>query len=261
MNKKSYKIIVNLFYQPVDELKKYLIEHNDVLIPILGGSITNPLKNDEWVKNNCLFDDVGENISDLNKNINEMTTIYWAWKHYDEIGNPEYMGFFHYRRFFDLPTVEKAINEDDVDIICKNPDIIRIGIINHYKMCHVLDDYHKLSDYMKSKYFTEKNENWFDAFVQMSNGVYLYGCNMFVMKKDLFFEYCSFIFPILFDMIPKIDITGRDNYQKRAISFLAERLTSMFILQKMKECNKVLPMPIDFRIAYKNNRLNERGTY
>ena len=69
MNKKSYKIIVNLFYQPVDELKKYLIEHNDVLIPILGGSITNPVKNDEWIKNNCLFDDVGENISDLNKNI------------------------------------------------------------------------------------------------------------------------------------------------------------------------------------------------
>ena len=261
MNKKSYKIIVNLFYQPVDELKKYLIEHKDVLIPILGGSITNPLKNDEWVKNNCLFDDTGDNISDLNKNINEMTTIYWAWKHYDEIGNPEYIGFNHYRRFFDLETINKEINENNVDLICKNPDLIRVGIIKHYELCHVKEDYEKLSAYMKKKFFDKEHNNWYDEFVSMSNGLYLYGCNMFVMRKEIFFEYCQFMFPILADIIPIINVSGRDNYQKRAVSFLSERLTSLFIMRVMKDGYRIKPLPIDFKKEWKNNNFNERGTY
>jgi hypothetical protein len=31
---------------------------------------------------------------------NELTAIYWAWKNYNEIGNPSHLGFMHYRRHF-----------------------------------------------------------------------------------------------------------------------------------------------------------------
>ena len=36
--------------------------------------------------------------------------------------------------------------------------------------------------------------------------------NMFVMKRALFNEWCSFIFPILFKLEETIDVEGRDNY-------------------------------------------------
>lgn len=51
---------------------------------------------------------------------------------------------------------------------------------------------------------------------------------MFIMKKDLFEEWCSFIFPLLFRLKTEIcdtdDFKKRDNYQKRALCFLTERL-------------------------------------
>ena len=36
--------------------------------------------------------------------------------------------------------------------------------------------------------------------------------NMFVMKRALFNEWCSFIFHILFKLEETIDVEGRDNY-------------------------------------------------
>ena len=108
---------------------------------------------------------------------------------------------------------------------------------------------------------TNKDINWYDEFVSMSNGLYLYGCNMFVMRKEIFLEYCQFMFPILADIIPIINVSGRDNYQKRAVSFLSERLTSLFIMRVMKDGYRIKPLPIDFKKEWKNNNFNERGTY
>lgn len=45
-------------------------------------------------------DDTGENISNKNDYYNEMTAVYWAWKNYEELGNPDYIGLMHYRRHF-----------------------------------------------------------------------------------------------------------------------------------------------------------------
>lgn len=36
--------------------------------------------------------------------------------------------------------------------------------------------------------------------------------NMFVLRRDLFEEWCSFIFPILLKLENLIDVNGRDNY-------------------------------------------------
>ena len=45
-----------------------------------------------------LRDDSGENIADKNAVFNEMTAIYWVYKHLEEVGNPDIIGFVHYRR-------------------------------------------------------------------------------------------------------------------------------------------------------------------
>ena len=58
---------------------------------------------------------------------------------------------------------------------------------------------------------------------------------MFVMKKKIFEEYCEFIFPILFELEKQVDLSGYDNYQKRQLSFLAERLTSLFLYVKRQQ--------------------------
>lgn len=53
--------------------------------------------------NDCkLKDIVGDSIctDETNKFLSEYTAIWWMWKHYADIGNPDYVGFIHYRRFF-----------------------------------------------------------------------------------------------------------------------------------------------------------------
>ncbi len=51
-----------------------------------------------------LHDNVGENISDLNPHLNEVTALYWVWKH-PEVRQSEFVGFCHYRRFLDFHPV------------------------------------------------------------------------------------------------------------------------------------------------------------
>lgn len=86
--------------------------------------------------------------------------------------------------------------------------------------------------------------------------------NMFIMKRELFEEWCNFIFPILFKLEELIDITGRDNYQKRAICFLEERIFGFWCwLKKIEQNMKVVELPVVEHLDWKNNKMNERGTY
>ena len=54
-------------------------------------------------------------------------------------------------------------------------------------------------------------------------------CNMFVMKKEVFDNYCKWLFSILFDLENKIDIKNRNEYQKRVFGYIAERLLDVWI--------------------------------
>ena len=58
-----------------------------------------------------LRDDEGDNIAYKNGVFNEMTAIYWVYKHLSELGNPDVVGFVHYRRFFAFSDDAKIYNE------------------------------------------------------------------------------------------------------------------------------------------------------
>ena len=85
---------------------------------------------------------------------------------------------------------------------------------------------------------------------------------MFVMKKKIFEDYCEFIFPILFELEKQIDFTGYDNYQKRQLSFLAERLTSLFIYSKKNQGYRVKSLePLYFEGWKPSEATDKRGQY
>ena len=76
--------------------KKSPIVKNEVFLPIHLGHGDDY----DYLAQNMIGDDTGDNISDKNLTYNEFTAVYWAWKNYDKIGNPDYIGLNHYRRFF-----------------------------------------------------------------------------------------------------------------------------------------------------------------
>ena len=58
--------------------------------------------------------------------------------------------------------------------------------------------------------------------------------NMFVMRRDLFDQYCEWMFSILEEIENRVDISGYDAYEARIYGFVSEILLDVWI-----EANKI----------------------
>ena len=66
----------------------------DIYVPVRCGAVF------DNKSSTIAGDDTGDNISALNDYYSELSAQYWAWKNYDTLGNPDYIGFMHDRRHF-----------------------------------------------------------------------------------------------------------------------------------------------------------------
>lgn len=265
---------------------KILISHhekrtaikNDILQPIQTGCA---LAQERFA--GMLQDDDGANISAKNPWYCEFTAIYWAWKNYDKLGNPDYIGLMHNRRhlLFDetLPVPDKEMKWLEPSVfyfppVCSKylPYISEEAIRSYFPKYDVLaikphiftpTKYDKV--YAGSKMLTRflntacMEKRFFDVFTETvrryrpdyvpeleaflaDNKMYL--CNIFVMRKDLFMEYCAFVFPLLAQIELQIDSQDFCPAKKRFVGYLGEYLTTLFFLHlkkmpqiKMRELN------------------------
>ena len=242
---KKYTMKILICYHKKDMLIK-----DEIFTPIhVGRAIARETTNPgdaqfEWLTENMIGDDTGENISVKNASYNELTAVYWAWKNYDKLENPDYIGLMHYRRHFlfresyDVVENVRGIDENYFKFINYNEETIEhlfddcdyvahIGhvdeVYKHYKENHHIEDLDLAISILKEKYpeYTKTAE----AYLKMS---YVNLCNMFIMPRDMFFEYCGWLFDILGEFENRIDLTG-----KRL--FISERLTGIFIEYKKRK--------------------------
>ena len=242
----NIKCIMNLYYSPEERLRLF-IDENDWIVPINGGSKLKEL-NDPWINKKVIFDDsLNPNISYLNGKLNEMTSLYFAYTHQDILGDAEYVGLCHYRRRFEYHAVENVMAYKP-DIICAKPIAmafrvdgkIKLGTVEDgYKICHIPECW----DLLESKICSLEDRIFFDKWKNLN--FLVAPCNMFIMKKSLFNKYCEYIFPILLDLVDKIDLSNVDGYQYRQLAFIAERITSYWIA-RYEELNPGKVYAIDY---------------
>ena len=96
--------------------KPWKVYHDDVYTPIHVGRQITPLTDEMPI---MLGDDSGDHISWKNTTYSEMTAQYWAWKNIHDV---EYIGFCHYRRYFDI-----KLSYDNVDEIFKKNDVLLVN--------------------------------------------------------------------------------------------------------------------------------------
>ncbi len=252
--------------------KKYFTYKDDIFTPIHVGSRTSSVILD------YIRDDIGENISNKNKNYCELTGIYWMWKNVDA----NYYGLMHYRRYLTLEDnfkykikrglyyigrkfnlnfiikklgmvelyqikksdenyVKRRISEfsgeiselmKEYDVILPKKEVFGIKVYDQYKSIHIVEHMDILLNIIEKKY--PKIYSYFEKGIKEKS--YSYCTNMFVMKKEYFNEYASFIFDVLFELERNIEIPV-DNYQSRVFGFLSERLMLPFISYLRNEKN------------------------
>lgn len=225
--------------------KKAPLFKDEILTPIHVGRanakkrLAHDSENYKWLMENLIGDDTGENISDKNDFYNEMTAVYWAWKNYEKLGNPEYIGLMHYRRHFlwdeELKDVLDIRNFDPAtyyEIINYSPETVKTVIqgcdfISHtgrvnnvYR--HYIENQRKEDIDLANEIVLEKYPEYKEVMEQYYAGDYSNFCNMCIFRKDLFFRYCKWIFSILEEFEKRVDMS-----EKRF--FISERLTGLFV--------------------------------
>lgn len=249
-------------------------EHiNDPNFPsiLLGSKFANEELKKAYEKD--LWDCTGENIGYLHPYCAELTSIYWAWKNYEKLGNPDYIGLFHYRRFFNFgqslaePDLWKCAffdfdgktrqrfgwDEQTIKDFCQGYDLILpyseqildphdwatpTDLETHYKHAHCPEDFDLVMDFIK-----KIHPEYTEAVETARKSSYAHFCNMFVMTRELFFDYAKWLFDIILPletMLPVTDEKYNNVAQKRVLGFLGERLFNIWITQqKLKNTARI----------------------
>ena len=211
-------------------MHKYVnIDINNILyVPILVGN------NKKEKKIDILSDDTGDNISKKNTNYCELTAVYWIWKNSKE----DIVGLCHYRRFlskkFFSSNSKYYINEDDLREDFNNGyNVILPKKFFYYKK--IKDSFNIAPNKNDMKIVKESIERLYPDYLKdldkyfNSNSSYL--CNVIVTKKEIFDEYCEWLFDVLADVEKNMDKETyiNDSYRKRMFGFLSERLLNIWL--------------------------------
>jgi len=172
-------------------------------------------------------DNVGEHISERNCNYSELTALYWVWKN---CKLKEYVGLCHYRRKFRLKEhdIQNAI-QSEYDMIVPLPGLYMPNTKEAFiQMKKGNPLFVKDWEYMMEG-IEKCCPEYMDTARAVESGFVFYHYNMLIARKEIFCEWCKFLFDVLFcveDVYKKIGIVRNDRY----LGYLAEVLTTIYIM-------------------------------
>lgn len=136
------------------------------------------------------------------------------------------------KAIFHRADYEKLLQKYDVILPVKRNYYIEI-VRSQYEHAHYKKDLDEVE-----KIISEKYPGYLDAFTKVMNRRKLHILNMFVMKKELFNQYCNWLFGILFELEKRINISKYDVYEARIFGFMSERLFNVWLEQQnLKTCD------------------------
>ena len=218
-------------------MKIFVVCHKDVVCPSKRGYAPVSVgKLSESNREDLLYrDNSGDNISLKNCNYSELTALYWIWKNCNE----DIVGLVHYRRFFANYSLWKTVlSEKRIRKILNGKDIIipkaRVmdvtGQLPEQTIWEHFEKWHNINDLIQTReIIREKYPEYINSFEEVCSKKNIWPYNMMICKKELFDEYCQWLFDILFELEKRIDISSYDWYQKRVFGFISERLLNVWI--------------------------------
>lgn len=245
----NLKILVCCHKEPkAGDLLCKMLNSNNMLYPIFLGNACNNITSIN--RRQVYHDNVGDNITHLNPHINEFTGIYWAWKNYDKLDNPEYIGFCHYRRFFNINDINELLNDTNKECL---------SICQAFKSTFSLGWFFLFQQDVKFTHIRIKlleqvlSDEEFALFLnymcKITSNIVPFSNNMFIMKRAEFFKYCEWIYPKVINMYNFLynnnnqnDYFINDKTGKRYVGYITELLTIFYLWKTfyIKNNNSIL---------------------
>lgn len=190
-----------------------------------------------------LHDDTGDNISCKNRAYCELTAQYWAWKNIQV----DYYGFFHYRRYLypnvnsklpyrierepSRPLLDKLGYDrfadliQQYDLILPKGENMYVPVREHYAGA----PFQHLKDLeLVEQIVGERHPEIGKVVEEYLSGTVCYFGNIFIMKQQVFQDYCAWLFPILEELDRRTDTSGYSRQEQRVDGYLAERLLGAY---------------------------------
>ena len=214
--------------------KKYKMPKDNMYLPVHVGAEGKDLDLG-YTKDN-----INENISAKNASYCELTGLYWAWKNIDS----SYIGLAHYRRHFSLSKKTKnpfdnilrfnelkpMLNNYSVFVPKKRKYYIET-LYSHYAHTH----YAEHLDITK-KIIAKKYPEYLESCKKIYGQTYGFMFNMMIMRKDLFRDYCQWLFDILFELEKRIGDKSKDysSFQGRFYGRVSEIIFNVWLDYQLK---------------------------
>ena len=212
--------------------KQYFMPSDDMYLPLHVGKLG---KEELGYQG----DDTGDNISAKNPNYCELTGLYWAWKNLPN----DYLGLIHYRRFFSVknraerkknPLETLYLTHEEASHLLSQYDVIVPSKRNYYietLYSHYANTLHAEHLDVTREIITEKCSEFLGSFdsVMKQRGGYMF--NMFIMSKELVNDYCSWLFPILFELEKRIPAEQYSVFHARFYGRVSELLFNVWLKQ------------------------------
>lgn len=192
------------------------IRQDDIYMPIHVGKALHP-----ELDLGFQCDNTGDNISEKNGSYCELTALYWAWKNLKDV---DYVGLCHYRRYLGISTSKLTKSLSSRKIIIAQVKKLSTTLLEDLSIWTSLEDVYLLIDTVIALY-PDYEQSIIDCYL-MGNRFSV--CNMFVMPKKEFDDYCQFLFTILFEVDKRL-FKYPHSRQNRVVGYLSESLLLLWL--------------------------------
>lgn len=256
---------------PPDNVGVYIVTHKDAKLSSLPEGYKFIHAGHALSKNDFGYmgDDSGDNISNLNHFLDEVTALYWIWKNTTHT----HTGFVHYRRFFTNNTKQKKREDGkysfNANNILSTTEILKI--LSEYDIVVMREgmtdltqremiilstgqpDLVRIVENIFRKHLTNTQPDYIDAFDEVFNGFILFPCGMHITRRNIFNSYCKWLFSFLLDVLTetldKVRIGNKTlgempHRYSRVMGHFTERMLTVWL---MKNHLRIKPLPIMFR--------------
>ena len=182
-------------------------------------------------------DNTGDNIAAKDPHYAELSALYWGWKNLDV----DVLGLVHYRRLLTIHSFlgyrirgkwNSTLTQAELENLIKKVPIILPNKRRYYietNESHYVHAQEPEPLKVTRQVIYEKWPSYAESFERVMKRTWAHMFNIFIMRKPILDEYCSWLFNILFELEKRINTSDYPISGRRLFGYVSEPLLDVWL--------------------------------